>query len=201
MNPITEGILLKLPATEVCRLYHESEIDYIPKYHFEIMLSGLLYSKSPKQTQEKYDALMFQTTEIYINNIPLMVERYLHIAAKRRCYAKRNYELLHDKRVTAKANRKLQPAITRQDRAMELLQRVIEPFHISTIFYEGKHLEVYCDVPMNFRHQSLTCFYTDPTTTIQYHFRNDYDLLPCEALTNHFLQQVDIHRTNIHSMD
>ncbi len=133
MNPITETVLLKLPATDICRLYHEVEITYIPEYHFGGMLSGLLYSKSPKQTQENYDALMFQTTEIYINNLPLMVERYLQLAEKRRYYAKQNYELLQDKRSTAKANRKLRPVITRQDRAMELLNRVLERFHAGTI--------------------------------------------------------------------
>ncbi len=79
---------------------------------------------------------------------------------------------------------------------MELLHRVIERFHIGTIFFEGKHLQLYSGIPLDFLHHSLTCLYTDPITEIQYHFRNDYDLLPCEALTKQCLQQVDIHINN-----
>ena len=67
----------------------------------------------------------------------------------------------------------------------------IEAYKVGAFDFDGYELEIYYDIPVQTKHDSLTCFFTNPVTLKLFYFKNTYNILPSEELKEQFRVQFE----------
>ena len=138
----------------------------------------------------------------YLNNIDLLVDRYLHIAEKRVETARLKYAdpVQYEKhKAIVKATKPKTPTTGEKYLPTNKVNTYIKKYDISlnnyclgSFNYLGDELQIYKNIPDEIRHYSLTCFYTDVQAEYNYYFNNVNDLIPMSDFTDKFLLDFDI---------
>jgi hypothetical protein len=183
--------LSKVNTASVCECYLKGDIVEMPKLHIDKMMKVLNNCMKYYTPVGSYCQRIIGFDERSDSDIRLMIDMYLR-------YTYRNRNL---KRTTnSKPDYKIKLAIKNSTKLASGIAEYyenIEHYRVGSIDFEGQKLDIYFNIPINYRHYSLTCFYTDPESMNQYCFKNLNDILPSDELSEQFLLQLPPQRNQV----
>ena len=173
--------LLNDSTIAVCEAYLKGELEVIPENHIFVMLKALTYGRKRYRLLGMQDPSVRAYVKTCMSDMEKTVRSYLQLKNKKSEY-RRAWYLKHR---TPRA-----PKIHSNAHYINYYE-AIEAYKVGAFDFQGYALEIYYDVPVQTKHDSLTCFHTNPITLKLYYFKNMYNILPCEELKEQFRVQFE----------
>jgi hypothetical protein len=184
--------LSKANTASVCECYLKGDIVEMPKLHIDKMMKILTNGMKRYIPGGSYCHFVLNFDISKESDIRLMIDRYLHYTYTNRYQKRFNPEY----KITKAGNKILKITSVITDYYED-----IKHYRLGSIDFEGEKIDIYFNIPIKYKHYSLTCFHTDPDSMNQYYFKNLHNILPSDELIEQFMLQIPPQRVQTPEKD